>query len=83
MPLPAAGWRADAAAVRFGVGNGGYCLGASWCLMIVMCMRPGPPMLWAAAIGAGVFVQKTTEAPAHVARVGALALLVVALFAAI
>jgi predicted metal-binding membrane protein len=82
-PLPAAGWRADAAAVRFGLGNGGYCLGASWCLMVVMCCAPGPPMLCAAAIGAGVFVQKTTEVPAHVARVGALALLVVALFAAI
>jgi hypothetical protein len=51
--------------------------------MIVMCVAPGPPMLWATAIGAGVFVQKTTEAPAHVARLGALALLVVALFAAI
>jgi predicted metal-binding membrane protein len=83
MPLPAVGWRADAAAMRFGLGNGGYCLGASWLLMVVMCCAPGPPMLWAAAIGAGVFVQKTTEIPAHVARVAAVALLVVALFAAI
>ena len=83
MPLPAAGWRADAAALRFGLGNGGYCLGATCWLMIVMCCAPGPPMLWAAAIGAGVFVQKAAEVPAHVARLGAVALLVVALFAAI
>lgn len=82
-PLPAFGWRADAAAMRFGLGNGGYCLGASWCLMIVMCCAPGPPMVWSAALGAGVFVQKATEVPAHVARVGAVALVVVALFAAI
>jgi predicted metal-binding membrane protein len=82
-PLPAATWRADIATLRFGVTNGRYCVGACWCLMLVMCCAPGSPLLSGAAVGAGVFVQKTTERPAHVAQLGALVLLVIALFVAL
>jgi predicted metal-binding membrane protein len=82
-PLPASGARAEFAAVRFGVAHGGNCVALCWCLMLATCCAPGPPLLWAAAVGGAAFAQKTTEAPVHVARIGALVLLVLALFVAI
>jgi predicted metal-binding membrane protein len=78
-PLPATGARAEFAAVRFGVAHGGSCVALCWCLMLAMCCAPGPPVLWAAAVGAAAFAQKTTERPVHAARIGALVLLVLAL----
>jgi predicted metal-binding membrane protein len=82
-PLPASGVRAEVAAVRFGLAHGGNCVALCGCLMLAMCCAPGPPLLWAAAVGLAAFVQKTTDRPVHVARIGAVTLLVLALFVAL
>jgi predicted metal-binding membrane protein len=83
MPLPAVGWRADVAALRFGLRNGAGCLGSCWALMLVMSCAAGPAMAWGAAIGAGAFLEKTSEQPKHLARMGALVLVLVALFTSV
>lgn len=83
VPLPARGWRAEAAAFGFGARNGAWCVGSCWCLMLVMCVAPGPTLVWGSAIGAGVFVEKTATRPWRVARVFAVVLALVALFVAL
>jgi predicted metal-binding membrane protein len=83
VPLPATGWPAAVGAGRFGLTNAGSCIGSCWCLMAAMCCAAGPAPLWAAAIGTGVFVEKTSAQPQQVARLGGLVLVIVALFAAL
>jgi predicted metal-binding membrane protein len=83
VPLPASGWRADTAAMRFGLHHGACCVASCWCLMVVMAWAPGPGLVWCAAVATGVFAEKTAEHPRQMARIGAVVLALIALFASL
>jgi predicted metal-binding membrane protein len=78
VPLPPRGWRAEAAAVRFGLRHGLSCLGSCWCLMLVMIAAPGSQVLWTAVLTGIVTSEKVSGRPRHAVRLGAAVLAIAA-----
>lgn len=81
VPLPPRGWRAEAAAARFGLRNGIACLGSCWCMMLVMAVAPAGQLPWTAGLTAIVTAEKLLARPGGVTRAAAVALALAALAA--
>lgn len=81
VPLPPRGWRAEAGAVRFGLRNGGACLGSCWCLMLVMTVAPAGQLLWTIALTVIMTAEKLRQRPRLITEAAAAALAIAALAA--
>jgi predicted metal-binding membrane protein len=79
IPLPPSGWRAERAALTFGVRNGAACLGSCWCLMLVMVACPGNHIVWTVALTALVTMERIIERPRSITRWAAVGLGVAAI----
>lgn len=62
-PLPAFGWRADLAVLRFGASHAWWCMGSCWALMLVPAMLPAGHAV-AMAAAAALIVCERLERPA-------------------
>lgn len=83
VPLPPRGWRATAAAARFGLRNGGACVGSCWALMLAMAAAGGAAMLPATvAMTAVVTTEKLAWRPRRATRLAGALLAAAALVAA-
>ncbi|HEX8095191.1 DUF2182 domain-containing protein [Jatrophihabitans sp.] len=80
VPLPPRGWRAEKAALTFGLRNGGACLGSCWCLMLVMVVAPSGQLLWSVVLCAVSTLERLLERPGRVTRLAAVALGVAAVW---
>jgi predicted metal-binding membrane protein len=74
VPLPPHGWKAEQAALRFGLRNGATCLGSGWCLMLVMAVAPGGHIVWTVALAGVVTTERLLERPRRVTRLASAAL---------
>ena len=72
VPLPPRGWRAEIAAIRFGLRNGTACLGSCWCLMLAMTMCPVHYVLATVLLTAVSTAERLVERPRRATRVAAL-----------
>jgi predicted metal-binding membrane protein len=63
-------------AFRMGLHHGRYCLGCCWALMLVLFVVGVMNLVWVAAIGAFVLIEKTGPHGVWVARVAGVALMV-------
>ncbi|HWG09254.1 MAG TPA: DUF2182 domain-containing protein [Solirubrobacteraceae bacterium] len=70
-PLPARGWRASTGVARFGLRNGGACLGSCWAMMFVAAAVPSERLLWTLALTALVCMEKLANRPLLATRVTA------------
>lgn len=64
---------------RTGLHHGLYCLGCCWALMLVLFAVGAMNMLWAAALGAFVLLEKVTPGP-WISRISGIALLSFGIF---
>ena len=78
VPLPARGWAAERAAIRFGTLNGSACVGSCWWLMLAMVLAPGPHLELMAVTTAAVTAERLGYRPRRVVRWTAIALAVAA-----
>jgi predicted metal-binding membrane protein len=67
-PLPPRGWRASAGVARFGLRNGGACLGSCWAMMLVTAVATSWRLLWMLALTALVGVEKLANRPLRATR---------------
>lgn len=67
-PLPVRGWRASAGVVRFGLRNGGACLGSCWAIMLVCAVATSGRLLWMLALTALVCAEKLSNRPLRATR---------------
>lgn len=74
VPLPPRGWRAEKAALRFGLRNGSACLGSCWCLMLVMVVAPSGHLLWSVGLSAVSTLERLLDRPGRAIRLAAVAL---------
>jgi predicted metal-binding membrane protein len=81
-PLPPRGWRAEAAALRFGGSNGAACVGSCWCLMLVMVVASAGMFWWEVALAAVLTTERLLERPRRWTRYAGVGLGVAALGAA-
>jgi predicted metal-binding membrane protein len=70
-PLPPRGWRASVAVARFGLRNGGACLGSCWAIMLVMAVADSTRSLWMLALTALVCSEKLANRPRRATRCAA------------
>ncbi len=66
--LPPYGWRASAGVARFGLGNGGACLGSCWALMLAMATVGSARLAWMVALTGLIAIEKLNLKPARTAR---------------
>lgn len=71
VPLPPRGWRAEIAALRFGLRNGAACLGSCWCLMLAMTMFPAHYVLGTVLLTVVSTAERLVERPRHATRLAA------------
>ncbi len=74
VPLPPRGWRAERAALRFGMRNGRSCLGSCWCLMLVMAVAPSGQLWWSLALSGLATTERLLERPRRATRLAGVAL---------
>jgi predicted metal-binding membrane protein len=67
-PLPLRGWRASAGVARFGLRNGGACLGSCWAIMLLSAVVTSGRLLWMLALTALVCAEKLSNRPALATR---------------
>lgn len=67
-PLPPRGWRASVGVMRFGLRNGGACVGSCWAIMLVMAVATSGQMLWMLALTVLVCAEKLANRPLHATR---------------
>ncbi|HEY2767000.1 MAG TPA: DUF2182 domain-containing protein [Solirubrobacteraceae bacterium] len=67
-PLPPRGWRASAGVARFGLRNGGACLGSCWAIMLVGALATSGRLLWMLALTALVCAEKLSNRPLRATR---------------
>jgi len=82
-PLPPRGWRASAGVARFGLRNGGACVGSCWAAMLAMAVVPSSHLLWMASLTGFVVTEKLSRRPRHATARGAALLAATALAAAV
>jgi predicted metal-binding membrane protein len=82
-PLPPKGWRATLGTVRFGLHNGGACLGSCWAMMLTMAFVGLPRLLWMAALTALITSERLSLKPRRASRRLAMALAAAAIAAAV
>lgn len=80
VPLPPRGWRAERAAMKFGLRNGLSCLGSCWCLMLVMAVAPAGYLLWSVALSGLITTERLLQRPRRATRLAAVALGVAAIW---
>ncbi|MDQ2848147.1 MAG: DUF2182 domain-containing protein [Actinomycetota bacterium] len=80
VPLPPSGWRAERAAMTFGLRNGLSCLGSCWCLMLVMAVAPAGYLLWSVALSGLITTERLLQRPRRATRLAAVALGVAAIW---
>jgi predicted metal-binding membrane protein len=83
IPLPPTGWRADRAALKFGLLNGLACVGSCWGLMLVMTVVPSGHLWWSIALTAVVTTERMLERPYRATRRHAFGLALAASIASI
>lgn len=69
--LPPRGWRATAGVARFGLRNGGACVGSCWATMLVMAVAPSAHLPWMAALTGLVASEKLSRHPRRATARGA------------
>jgi len=82
IPLPPSGWRAEGAALEFGLRQGVACVGSCWCLMLVMLVIPGANLPWTVALTCLVTAERWAERPRRTTRLAAVGLAIAAIGAA-
>lgn len=78
IPLPPTGWRADKAALEFGLVNGLACVGSCSGLMLVMAVAPSAHLWWSIALTGVVTCERMLERPYRATRRHAIGLAVAA-----
>lgn len=81
VPLPPRGWRAEVAAIRFGLRNGSACLGSCWCLMLAMTVFPAHYVLATVLLTVVSTAERLVERPRRATRLAAVSFGVLALAA--
>lgn len=72
--LPPRGWRATVGVARFGLRNGGACVGSCWALMLVMAVASAGEAPWTLGLAGIVSAEKLLAKPARTNRCAAAAL---------
>jgi len=83
IPLPPTGWRADRAALEFGLVNGLACVGSCSALMLVMVAAPSAHLWWSIVLTGVVTCERMLERPNRATRRHAFGLAVAAGIASI
>jgi len=81
VPLPPYGWRAERAALEFGLRQGVACVGSCWCLMLVMVAVPSANLPWTVGLTALVAAERWSERPRRTTRLAAVVLAIAAIAA--
>jgi predicted metal-binding membrane protein len=68
LPLPLSGLPAEQGAVRFGLRHGLSCLGACWCLMLIMAAAPEGNLVWTVVLGCVIAAERWARHPRRVSR---------------